>query len=72
MINKLGKQVMLLFNAIFYQKRILFVGKEVNTNEICGIVMATAYLVSPPFSELMERTFPYTNLTNLDFISIPG
>lgn len=39
---------------------------------MCNYVLAMSALVCPPLFGLIERQFPYANLTDLDFLSTPG
>ena len=70
LIQKFREQVMVLFNAILCEKRVLFLGYGQSSADVCLFVLASALLAAPPLRGLMEtRLFPYASLVNLQFLS---
>jgi len=72
LIAKFGSQVMIIFNAILMEKRVIFLGFNVAMEELCKTVLAAACTVSPPLQDILHRVFPYTNLLYLDFTKLPS
>ncbi|KAH3756862.1 methionyl-tRNA synthetase [Pelomyxa schiedti] len=84
LLKKFGRQVMIIYNAVLQEKRIIFLGftggnleeasalEGCTTETICLFVLATVAMVCPPLKGVVNRCFPYTNLCYLDFMSIPG
>jgi len=72
LIAKFGSQIMIIFNAILMEKRVIFLGFNVAMEELCKIVLAAACMVSPPLQDILHRVFPYTNLLYLDFTKLPS
>lgn len=61
--------IVLLFNALVTNKRVLFLGHGQAAGDVANFVLAACALGSGCGSVLKgftERAFPYTNLTNLD------
>mmetsp|Transcript_24426 Transcript_24426/g.34241 ORF Transcript_24426/g.34241 Transcript_24426/m.34241 type:complete len:672 (+) Transcript_24426:134-2149(+) len=72
LVKKFGNQVLTIYNGLLQQKRILFLGFDCAAGEVCEYVLAACCMVCPPLKGLVKRAFPYTNLTYLDFLSVPG
>lgn len=72
LFRKFGTSIMTIFNAIMSQKRILFSGFGFGAEEICSYVVSSVALVCPPLRGVVARAFPYTNLTALEFLAVPG
>jgi len=72
LVKKFGSQVMLIYNGLLTQKRILFLGFDSSAGELCEYVLAACSMLCPPLKGLIHRAFPYTNLTYLNFLEIPG
>eukprot|EP01133_Synstelium_polycarpum_P015281 gene15281-18090_t len=72
LVQKFGNDIMKIFNGILSQKRILFLGFGCSAGEVCNYVLAACCMVCPPLKGIRERTFPYTNLVYLDFLSVTG
>lgn len=70
LIKKFGNQVMIIYNALLAQKRIIFLGFDCSAGEVCEYTLAACSLVCPPLKGFAERAFPYTNLTYLDFLRV--
>eukprot|EP01117_Protostelium_nocturnum_P005316 TRINITY_DN1935_c0_g1_i3.p1 TRINITY_DN1935_c0_g1~~TRINITY_DN1935_c0_g1_i3.p1 ORF type:complete len:590 (+),score=185.84 TRINITY_DN1935_c0_g1_i3:58-1827(+) len=72
LIKKFGNQIMIIYNALLTQKRILYLGFDITSSDVCEYVLATCSMVCPPLTGFIKRAFPYTNLTYLDFLAVPG
>eukprot|EP00026_Physarum_polycephalum_P003239 Phypoly_transcript_03249.p1 GENE.Phypoly_transcript_03249~~Phypoly_transcript_03249.p1 ORF type:complete len:784 (+),score=142.64 Phypoly_transcript_03249:155-2506(+) len=72
LVQKFGPAVMMIYNAILSEKRVLFLGFSCSAGEVCNYVLAACCMVCPPLTGLIGRVFPYTNLCYLDFLTVPG
>jgi hypothetical protein len=72
LLLKFGEQSMVLFNAVLTGQRVLVLGYNQPAGDVCNYVLAMSSLVCPPLAGLIERQFPYANLTDLSFLSTPG
>eukprot|EP01112_Ceratiomyxa_fruticulosa_P006401 TRINITY_DN171_c0_g1_i4.p1 TRINITY_DN171_c0_g1~~TRINITY_DN171_c0_g1_i4.p1 ORF type:complete len:741 (+),score=159.44 TRINITY_DN171_c0_g1_i4:381-2603(+) len=72
LVQKFGMSVMIIYNALLQQRRILFLGNGSAAGEVCNYVLAALAMVCPPLRGLVNRCYPYTNLCYLDFLSVPG
>ena len=72
LIKKFGNQIMIIYNALISEKRILFLGFDCSAGEVCEYVLTTIRMVCPPLKGLIQRCYPYVNLTHLEFLSVPG
>lgn len=65
--------VMVILNALLKQQRIIFLGHNMPSGEVANYVLAAISMLSPPLRGFTERSFPYTNLSNVDhFLAFPG
>ncbi|SCV67839.1 BQ2448_5450 [Microbotryum intermedium] len=68
--------IIVLFNALITNKRVVFLGHGHAANLVANLVLAACALASGCGAVLggfVERAFPYTNLTNLDNLeNVPG
>jgi len=65
--------IMVLFNALLRQQRIIFLGYGHPSGEVANYVLAACALLSPPLRGFTQRAFPYTNLVNVDnMLACPG
>ncbi|KAL3668450.1 hypothetical protein V7S43_006533 [Phytophthora oleae] len=72
LLHTFGDQTMVLFNAVLTGQRVIMLGYNRPAGEVCNFVLATSSLVCPPLFGLIDRQYPYANLTDLGFLSIPG
>ena len=63
---------MKIYNAVLTGSRVLVLGPSFAALDVCRAVLGIAQLLAPPFSGILPRTFPYANLTDLEFLSVPG
>lgn len=68
--------IIVLFNALITQKRVIFLGYGQPANQVAGFVLAACALGSGcgvVLQGFAARAFPYTNLLNLDDLEkVPG
>lgn len=69
LVNTFKESTTKIFTALMTQKRVLFSGYQQPAAEVCGYVGAACLMVSPPLIGTLRRAFPYSNLTNLDFLT---
>ncbi|OQR93708.1 hypothetical protein ACHHYP_02341 [Achlya hypogyna] len=72
LINKFGEQTMQLYNAVLAGSRIIMLGYNLPAGEVCSYVLSMSSLLCPPLCGVLHRQFPYANLTDLAFLSVPG
>ena len=61
-----------VFSAILTGRRVIFLAYQQPASSVSSMVLSSLLLVSPPFPSLLHRAFPYTSLTNMDFLDVPG
>lgn len=62
----------ILYNGVFTQRRIIFVGHNLPSSLIANMVLATCLLVSPSIEGTLKRAYPYACLTAMQFLSVSG
>lgn len=68
-----AKGVVYLYMTVLMGYRLLVMGHNVSTSDICQSVLSIVGLVCPPLSGiLMERAFPYVSLTDVIFQDVDG
>lgn len=67
LFKKFGAQILVIYQGLLLEKRILFVGYDSPASDLCQYVLATCLLVCPPLTNVITRAFPYTNLSYMDF-----
>lgn len=72
LIKTFGSDALRIYNAVLTCKRVLFVGYNHAAMDVCRFVMTAASLISPPFLGTIRRTCPYSSLSDLSFLEIPG
>jgi hypothetical protein len=70
--GKFGRQIIHIYNAILLEKRVLFVGYNFASRDVCRCVLSSLLMCSPPLKNLVHRTFPYANLVLEDFRNMKG
>ena len=68
LVNLFKEDLMMIYEAIFCEKRVLFIGHNEPARDLCNIVLSACLLVSPPLAGTLKRAFPYANLTDLGFL----
>jgi Stabilization of polarity axis len=69
LVRTLGPSVMRVYNAILTKQRVLFVGYNHAARDVSGIVLAAVAMVAP-MPNILHRTYPYANLTDLAFLEV--
>ena len=70
---RFNDRLMDIYDAVLREKRVLFFGdKSECAGDVASCVLAACLLVAPPLSGVIRRAFPYTSLTNLEFLEVPG
>ena len=69
LVRMFGDATMRIFNAILTKQRIIFVGYNHAARDVCRMVLSSAASVSP-LPNILRRTFPYANLTDLSFLEV--
>eukprot|EP00727_Mastigamoeba_balamuthi_P005535 m51a1_g1600 hypothetical protein (842) ;mRNA; r:168490-171977 len=72
LVQKFGRQIMVVYNAILLEKRVVFLGFNCTAAEVCNYVLAAVAMLCPPLKGVVTRAFPYTNLCYLDFLATNG
>jgi hypothetical protein len=72
LVKIFGESTMKIFHGIITNQRILFVGYNHAASDVSQMVLSTISLVAPPLNNIIRRTFPYANLTDLNFLQTPG
>ncbi|OMH80664.1 Protein mesA [Zancudomyces culisetae] len=76
--NYLTNPIMVLMNALLTEKRIVFLGHNMPAGEVGEYVLAAVVMASGGGGRFLRgsfkhRTFPYTNLSNIDkLLKVPG
>ncbi|ETO24115.1 hypothetical protein RFI_13043 [Reticulomyxa filosa] len=68
--NIFRKHLSLIYNAVFTQKRILYLGHHQPAETVCQMVLATCLLVSPAIEGTLKRAYPYACLTAMQFLQV--
>jgi len=61
---------MKIYHAIIMKHRILFVGYNHAADEVAQYVLSSVAMVAPPMVNIIRRTFPYSNLSDLSFLEV--
>ncbi|CCI44504.1 unnamed protein product [Albugo candida] len=72
LIATFGEQTMSIYNAVLSGARVIVLGYNQPAGRVCSYVLAMSALICPPLSGLSHRQFPYANLNDLSFLSVPG
>lgn len=70
LVKTFGEQTMRIFHAILTKQRVLFVGYNHAASEVAQMVLSAVAMVSPPMVNVIRRTFPYSNLSDLSFLEV--
>ncbi|EFC40537.1 predicted protein [Naegleria gruberi] len=72
LVTNFKENTMLIFNAILYQKRIVFFSGQQLAGQVVNTLLSS--LVMFPFLHdlLKKRTFPYASFSNLEFLDVEG
>lgn len=70
LVKTFGEHVMRIFHAILTKQRVLFVGYNHAASEVAQMVLSAVAMVAPPMTNVIRRTFPYSNLSDLSFLEV--
>lgn len=70
LVKTLGESTMKIYHALIMKQRVLFVGYGHSAQDIAQMVLSTVALIAPPIPNIIRRTFPYANLTDLGFLEV--
>jgi len=71
-ILKFGERVMLIFNYIFLEKRVMFIGNKHSSKVMSEFVYTCVEMFCPPMVGLLYRALPFITLNNLNLLYMPG
>ena len=69
LVRTFGEASMRIYNAILLRQRIIFVGYNHAAKDVCCMVLSAVAAVSP-LPNVLRRTYPYANLTDLSFLEV--
>eukprot|EP01107_Rhizomastix_libera_P015663 TRINITY_DN601_c0_g1_i1.p1 TRINITY_DN601_c0_g1~~TRINITY_DN601_c0_g1_i1.p1 ORF type:complete len:745 (+),score=211.90 TRINITY_DN601_c0_g1_i1:128-2236(+) len=69
---KFGRQIMTIYNALLLEKRVMFLGYNSSSSEVCQYVLASVCMISSVLKGVIQRAFPYVNLLYTQFLEMPG
>ncbi len=67
-----GISIMRIYNALLIGARILFVGYNHVAGDVCKFVLAACTMIAPPCYGIINKAFPYANLSDLSFLEVEG
>lgn len=70
LVKTFGEQVMRIYHAILMKQRVLFVGYNHAASEVAQMVLSAVAMVAPPMENIIRRTYPYSNLSDLSFLEV--
>ncbi len=65
-----GVSILRIYNALLIGARILFIGYNHAAGDVCKFVLAACAMVAPPCSHMINKAFPYANLSDLSFLEV--
>lgn len=72
LVKVFGEATMKIYHGILTKQRVLFVGYGHSAHDIAQMVLSSVAMVAPPLTNLIRRTYPYANLTDLTFLETKG
>ena len=69
LVRTFGEASMRIYNAILSRQRIIFVGYNHAAKDVCCMVLSAVAAISP-LPNVLRRTYPYANLTDLSFLEV--
>ena len=70
LVKTFGDATMRIFHAVLRRQRILFVGYSHSALDLAQFVLSTVAMVAPALPNVIRRTYPYANLTDLSFLEV--
>ena len=72
LVSLFNHHIMDIYAALLSQRRIIFLAYQQPASSVSLLVLSSLLLLSPPYSSLLHRAYPYVSLTNMDFLTVPG
>lgn len=72
LVKVFGEATMKIYHGILTKQRVLFVGYGHSAHDIAQMVLSSVAMVAPPLTNIIRRTYPYANLTDLTFLETKG
>ena len=72
LVKIFGRDTMKIYNALLSKQRVVFVGYNHAAYDVCQMVISAIAMISPPILNIIRRTYPYANITDLSFLSTDG
>jgi len=72
LISKFRHGIVDIYNAVFTNRRIMFLGYQIETLSVCLCCLSSSLLVTPAQPGTLQRTYPYVCLTAMNFLETPG
>jgi hypothetical protein len=69
LVRTFGEASMRIYSAILSRQRIIFVGYNHAAKDVCCMVLSAVAAISP-LPNVLRRTYPYANLTDLSFLEV--
>ena len=70
LLKTFGEATMRIYHSILTQQRVLFVGYNHAASEVAQMVLSAVGMVAPPLTNIVRRTYPYANLSDLSFLEV--
>lgn len=70
LVRTFGEATMRIFHAILMKQRVLFVGYNHAAGDVAQMVFSAVAMVAPPLTNIIKRTYPYANLSDLSFLEV--
>ncbi|CAI2362455.1 unnamed protein product [Moneuplotes crassus] len=71
-VLKFGERVMLIFNNILLEKRVMFIGNKHSSKVMSEYVYTCLEMFTPPMIGLLYRALPFITLNSINLLQIPG
>lgn len=69
LVRTFGDATMRIYSSILSRQRVIFVGYNHAARDVCCMVLSAVAAVSP-LPNVLRRTYPYANLTDLSFLEV--
>ncbi|KAG2377979.1 hypothetical protein C9374_008601 [Naegleria lovaniensis] len=72
LVSTFKEDTMLIYNAILYQKRVVFFSSQQLAGQVVNAVLSAIAMFPEMHNLLRTRTFPYASFSNLEFLNVEG
>nr|CAG4716615.1 unnamed protein product [Naegleria fowleri] len=72
LVSTFKEDTMLIYNAILYQKRVIFFSSQQLAGQVVNTVLSAVAMFPEMHNLLKTRTFPYASFSNLEFLDVEG